>query len=265
MLSYDSLLAHSRERGMPSGKLRGAVREYLQVLTLKALYGRNASKGLLFLGGTALRLGHGLGRFSEDLDFDAGSLTLQSWTRLLEETGHELSRVGLSVELKTVEKGSLLTGDIRFLDVLQSYRVAAQPNEKLRVKVEANRPDYPLSAEPRLVSAYGEMVAVEFASSGLISAEKTLAFLNREQGRDVYDLFFMAGKRWVPDQRVLSARGVGPDIVSAMLARLDGLTPQVLAGLARRLEPFLFDPGQVRLVAQARQLLPGALEYLKTR
>ncbi|MEK9146231.1 MAG: nucleotidyl transferase AbiEii/AbiGii toxin family protein, partial [Elusimicrobiota bacterium] len=212
--------------------------------------------------GTALRILHGLMRFSEDLDFDADSLTLGGWTVLLEETAHELSRVGLSVQVRGVEKGSLLTGDIRFLQVLHAYHIASQPTEKLRVKVEANRPGYPLSAEPRLVSAYGEMVAVEFAASGLIFAEKLLAFLNREQGRDVYDLFFMAGKRWVPDLRVLAARGVGPDFVSRALARMETFTPQGLNGLARRLEPFLFDPAQAALVAQGRELLPGALQYL---
>ncbi|GAF99307.1 unnamed protein product, partial [marine sediment metagenome] len=87
MISYDSLVLHAKERGLPAGKLRGAAREYLQVLTLKTLYGLPKAKELVFLGGTALRMGYNHTRFSEDLDFDAASLTFREWKILLEETG----------------------------------------------------------------------------------------------------------------------------------------------------------------------------------
>jgi hypothetical protein len=263
MLSYDSLLAHTRERGMPAGKLRGAAREYLQILALKALYGQRGAQGLLFLGGTALRLGHGLPRFSEDLDFDAQALSHGEWKVLLDATGHALALQGLRVEVRAGERGTLLTGDLRCAGFLQAYRLAAAPGEKLRVKLEANRPDYPLEPEPRVVSGYGEMLPAVFAAPGLITAEKILALLNRGLGRDVYDIFFLAGKRWLPDARVLAARGVTGDVAAALLARVEALGDRRLAELARKLEPFLFEPGQARLVAQARALLPSALEYLR--
>lgn len=263
MLSYDGIISHSKERGMPPGKLRGAAREYLQVLALKALYGLSGSKNLLFLGGTALRLGYDLPRFSEDLDFDVEQLPLGKWKVLLDETAHALSRHGFSIELKTGEKGNLLTGDLRCQGFLQAYNLSENPAEKLKIKLEANRPDYPLATEPRVVSGYGEMFPVPFASPGTMFAEKILALLNRELGRDVYDIFFMSGKKWVPDTRILSA-SKAEDPAGTILSRVTTWGPAKLSGMARRLEPFLFAPEQSKLVAQACNLLPPALQYLQT-
>lgn len=261
MLSYDSLVQHCKERGMPEGKLRGAAREYLQILALKSLYALPGARGLAFLGGTALRLGFGLPRFSEDLDFDAEGLSAPEWKRLLEETAHALSRRGLSPECAASEKGSLLTGGLRFKGILQAYRLAQAPGEKLRIKLEANRPGYPLEIAPRVLSGYGEMFAAPFAAPSLMAAEKILALLNRELGRDIYDLFFMAGKKWRPDAAILSARGIS-EPAKAVAARLSSLGAKKLAGMARRLEPFLFEPEQAGLVADAERLLPPALDYL---
>ncbi|OGR60645.1 MAG: hypothetical protein A2X36_04900 [Elusimicrobia bacterium GWA2_69_24] len=247
---------------MPAGKLRGAAREYLQVLALKALYGIKGSESLLFLGGTALRLGHGLQRFSEDLIFDAEGLSLSTWKRVIEETGHRMSGLGLAVECKAGEKGSLLTGDLRFGGFLQAYRLTEDHGEKLRVKVEANRPAYRLTDEPRIVAGFGEMVAVRFASTGLIFAEKILALLGRGLGRDVYDAFFMAGKKWMPDAEVLAAGGAPGPAGKAILAKIQELGPKKLHALSARLEPFLFEPSHADLVARAPELLPPLVEYL---
>lgn len=264
MLSYDSLLIHSKERELPSGKLRAAACEYLQVLVLKALYGQREAKGLVFVGGTALRLGYDLPRFSEDLDFDAEKFSFREWKKVMQETAHILSRQGLTVEARAAEKGSLLTGDLRCEGFLQTYRLTESPAEKLRIKMEANRPGYPLMAEPRVVSGYGEMIPISFAAPGLMAAEKILCVLSRSLGRDVYDLFFMAGKKWKPDRRVLQARGVRKSVADVIVQRVEAFSSKQLKEMARRIEPFLFDPGQVNLVADAHRLLPSALEYLRS-
>ena len=69
MLELEALAAEAKQRGMPSSKMRGILREYLQVLILKELYKLPDGKKLLFTGGTYLRLVHQTKRFSEDLDF----------------------------------------------------------------------------------------------------------------------------------------------------------------------------------------------------
>lgn len=263
MLSYDSLMQQTRERGMPDGKVRAAAREYFHILTLKAIYGLPQSSALVFIGGTALRLGYNLQRFSEDLDFNVKGLSLREWKIFVEDAAHGLSRQGFSVEAKTAEKGSLLTGDLRCGGFLQSYNLTKDPKEKLKIKVEANRPDYPLKTEPRVVTGYGEMAAVPFAAPGLMAAEKILALLQRELGRDIYDIFFMAGRKWKPDRRILMAKGIQKNPADAILERVKSLGQKRLSDMARRLEPFLFEYEQAKLVADAHRLLPSALEYLE--
>ncbi len=46
-----------------------SLREIMQEITLAGLYRANFFKHAAFYGGTALRIFHGLNRFSEDLDF----------------------------------------------------------------------------------------------------------------------------------------------------------------------------------------------------
>ena len=166
MLSSDSLIACSKERGMPEGKLRGAAREYVQVLAMKALCQQPLVGDLVFLGGTALRLGYALPRFSEDLDFDARSLTGAQWKARLDGAAHELARTGLKPELRCSERGSLLAGEMRFAGFLQAYGLSPVRTEKLCVKFEANRPGYALEAEPRVIAGYGEMFPAPFAQPG---------------------------------------------------------------------------------------------------
>ncbi len=173
-----------------------------------------------------------------------------------------LSLQGLSLEMRASEKGSLLSGDLRFQGALQSYKIAENKNEKLKIKLEANRPRYPVAIEPRVISGYGEMFPAPFAASNLIMAEKILALLNRELGRDVYDLFFMAGKKWRPDVRILAGNGVTGEPQDVILSRLKFFESAKLSAMAKRLEPFLFKPEQANLVAKALILLPDALEYL---
>jgi predicted nucleotidyltransferase component of viral defense system len=262
MLSPEALSRHAAERGMPSGKVRGAVREYLQTLILKGIYSQSRSDGLLFLGGTALRLGHALPRFSEDLDFDASSVSSAEWRRIQESAAHQLASIGIEAEVRTKEKGRLLTGEMRFTGFLQYYGTGAAKGEKLVIKLEANRPRWRMTVEPRVVSGYGEMFPVRFASPGLLFAEKIGALRERRQGRDVYDVLFMAGKKWLPDPAVLKARGAGSSPSKAVLDRVRSWDARELARMARSLEPFLFEPSGAAMVERAHDLLPPALEYL---
>ena len=90
MLTYESLLEQAKSRGMPHTKIRGVLREYLQILILKELYKAELGRKLYFTGGTYLRLVHSLKRFSEDLDFNTNTITKQEFEGLLKKVKNEL-------------------------------------------------------------------------------------------------------------------------------------------------------------------------------
>ncbi len=55
--------------GRPAEENLNRLRQFLQIVLLKILHESANGASLAFTGGTALRLLHGLQRFSEDLDF----------------------------------------------------------------------------------------------------------------------------------------------------------------------------------------------------
>src|SRR3990167_5165991 len=97
--NFNQILEQARENGMPAEKKRGILREYLQVKFLAWLYSRPAAKKLSFVGGTALRIIHGIDRFSEDLDFDNLGLTRPELSDLVGKTAQEFKRENIEVEV----------------------------------------------------------------------------------------------------------------------------------------------------------------------
>ena len=72
--------------------LQAQERDYIQHLFLSVLYGR--SQGLLFKGGTALRVLHRSPRYSEDLDFNS-TLDLADTKALFRQAMADLARFGV--------------------------------------------------------------------------------------------------------------------------------------------------------------------------
>ena len=74
------------------------VREYLQKYVLFILYGKKYLRELVFTGGTALRVIHGLKRFSEDLDFSLYKKAKEyDFVKLLNALERELELSGYTV------------------------------------------------------------------------------------------------------------------------------------------------------------------------
>lgn len=77
-----------------------AIREILQELILAGLWRGKFFEHAAFYGGTALRILHGLDRFSEDLDFTLTSSKSFEWTRYTSPVISELRGYGFDVEMK---------------------------------------------------------------------------------------------------------------------------------------------------------------------
>ena len=123
MLSYDALLEQARIRGMPGTKLRGILREYLQVLILKEIVRTPTGKKLYFTGGTYLRLARNLKRFSEDLDFNTAKITRKEFEGLLKKIVVELKRSGLHSRVVFDHWGNLYTAKLIFPEAENNYTV----------------------------------------------------------------------------------------------------------------------------------------------
>ena len=94
---------------------RNQLREYLRDVFLRTLFEENLLHKLVFHGGTALRIIHGLARFSEDLDFHLKtsdrSFELASHLPLLKKRFKEK---GYDVTLTTPSTGHVQSSLVKF-------------------------------------------------------------------------------------------------------------------------------------------------------
>ena len=99
-------------------ELNQAFREIMQEITLAGLYRSSFFEKGAFYGGTALRIFHGLDRFSEDLDFTLlDSHEDFSLANYLNAVENEFFSLGIKVSIKEKEKSTQTNIESAFLNV----------------------------------------------------------------------------------------------------------------------------------------------------
>jgi len=188
MIDRETLIRIAKFTGM---KPFQQEKHYIQLLILRSIYSF-VSRELVFKGGTALSLFHGLNRFSEDLDF-----TLKesfNFKDLVSEISKDLEAFGVRNNVKIIEdnpssfsfrigaEGPLFTKEIERCFV----RVEISKREEVVREVEVKEVN-PIYADisPFLVT----VMNVEE-----ILAEKIRALFHRAKARDLYDVWFLLQK-----------------------------------------------------------------------
>jgi hypothetical protein len=120
------------------------LRELLQWEILAALHSAEAFKEVAFVGGTCLRLVHGLHRFSEDLDFSAqkpGQLALVDWIGHVKRHLDDCDLADVEVTGKNAG-ASVASVWVKFPSLLNELGASAMPTQTLGIKLEfdANPP-----------------------------------------------------------------------------------------------------------------------------
>ena len=184
------------------GQGKNVLREYLQARILETLQRRQATRALVFQGGTALRFLHGIPRYSEDLDFtlegDVTAYDPRGWLKAIER---QFQREGYEIRVSLRQRGLVHGGWLRFARLLWEAGLSHQPTENLAVKMEVDtNPPAGAVIETRTIQRH---VTVRFRHHDRASllAGKLAAVLCRPytKGRDVYDLgWYLADRRWPP-------------------------------------------------------------------
>ncbi|AMV70865.1 nucleotidyl transferase AbiEii/AbiGii toxin family protein [Desulfuromonas carbonis] len=187
----------------------GALREIIQEVALLGLWRARFFEHAAFYGGTALRILHGLDRFSEDLDFSLlapePDFSLQRFSAALEE---EVRAFGFNLWVETVEKtvetavqSAFLKANTRSeLMVIEADQRLTQnvpPGQVLKIKVEVDTDPPPgfltitrylLLPIPFAVRCY----TLPSLFAGKMHALLCRKWKNRVKGRDWYDLVWYA-------------------------------------------------------------------------
>jgi hypothetical protein len=185
------------------------LRELLQWEIMAALHSAEAFKEVAFVGGTCLRLVHGLHRFSEDLDFSAqkpGRLPLVDWMRHVERHLGDCDLADVEVTGKTAA-ASVASVWVKFPSLLKELGASAMPTQKPGIKLEfdANPPGG--ATLERLVVSSPRLMALTVHDLPSLMAGKLHAILARPytKGRDWYDLVWYLGRRTEPNLVMLDA------------------------------------------------------------
>ncbi|MGB0165598.1 MAG: nucleotidyl transferase AbiEii/AbiGii toxin family protein [Luteibaculum sp.] len=179
-----------------------AMREIMQEITLAALTRTNFFENAAFYGGTALRVFHGLDRYSEDLDFSLLSpnlnFSLQPYFNTIES---EFSALGLSVTLQEKRKQSAIESaflksetlwqEIVLQDIIA--QIGLRSNKTLKIKLEVDRDPPPsFRTESQLLirpfSCFVNCFSLSSLFAGKLHALLFRKWKNRVKGRDWYDL-----------------------------------------------------------------------------
>jgi predicted nucleotidyltransferase component of viral defense system len=200
-----------------------AIREVVQEIALLGFWRSGFFEQAAFYGGTALRIFHGLNRFSEDLDFSL--ISEQSSFRLepaLSSVKTELAAWGLSFEAEPKSSGertgiesAFLKGNTRInllnIGIPEELNRHVQHNQKITIKLELDTTPPPLAATEIKTHLLPTPFQVRLYDLPSLFAGKLHALLFRDwksrvKGRDFYDFVWYVGRNVPVNLQHLEAR-----------------------------------------------------------
>ncbi|HOF27066.1 MAG TPA: nucleotidyl transferase AbiEii/AbiGii toxin family protein [Clostridia bacterium] len=206
----DSMMSKYPE-ATSDAEAKNAVKQALQEITLCGLGRSDFYQNAAFNGGSALRIFHGLQRFSEDLDFSIDNEKIDTFVldKYVGCINNELASLGIPATFEVDSKSGFIQrgyikGNCR--EILNCFgteevftgRVPA--NEVLKIKLEADaaalsaasyETKYLLQPYPTPVRLYDKCTLF----AGKVSAVLSRSWKSRVKGRDLYDyLFYITNK-----------------------------------------------------------------------
>ena len=220
---------------------RNAIKEIVQEVILSGLYKAGFFEYASFYGGTALRIFHGLDRFSEDLDFSlCYADPAFSFSPFINQLRSEVESYGIRVEFIIREKHMessirkmMVRGNLRelmlyfYADESIAGRMPSNEALKIKVEVDTNPPPAALYENKyRLLPSPYEVRLYDLPSmfAGKLHAVIARSWKARTKGRDLYDYLFYVSKGISVNMEHLRERL----IASGELSRSDAFTTDTL-------------------------------------
>lgn len=140
MINIEQILSYFPEQLQTTKKVH-LIREYLQFMLLNYLSNSKFAKYLCFIGGTSLRLIHGIDRFSEDLDFDNKNMSKVEFINMTDSLIKHLQNTGLKVIADDKSKDNQLMAyrrNLVFPQFLYNNGLSPFKDAKFLIKIERN-------------------------------------------------------------------------------------------------------------------------------
>ena len=243
------------------GRRLNALREYLQAFVMRSLHESEASRAVVFVGGTALRFLEDLPRFSEDLDFSQVSSDGYEPERWLRKLKRDLHLAGFDSTVRWIDRKPVQVAWVRTASLLAEAGLSGHQEQKLSIKIEIDtRPPAGAAVRRTVVTRHFTFVIGHYDLPSLM-AGKLHALLTRKypKGRDWFDLVWYRSRRppvapnvellqHALDQTQGPGRHRAGDWQRLLRTRLADLDTGVLI---RDVESFLERPADIGLLERA--------------
>lgn len=173
------------------------LKEYFQYKILDILYSGKQADKLSFIGGTNLRIIHGIGRFSEDLDFDCFKLERDDFMEMTDRVIERLTLDGIEVGADDKEKDKALNAfrrNLVFPGLMYKLGLSGHREKRFLIKVECEPHHFHYIPDKPLIQKFNVFTQIFAAPADILLSMKTGALLERQKGRDFYDFMFLSGK-----------------------------------------------------------------------
>lgn len=235
--NYPPIL-HSREKDI--------LREYLQYKILEYIFSCPESKKLCFIGWTALRIGYGNIRFSEDLDFDNRWLTEKEFEKITTVIKKKLEQEWYTVEIRHIYKWAFHC-IIKIPKILFDNNLASMEKEKVMIKIDtvAQWFDYPI--KKMLLQKFEVSTTINIVDLPQLLSYKIHALFGRHKWRDLFDIAFILANNRRPDWNILKKMGISDSqtLKSKILERIQWIS---LPAMQEDLKYFIFDSSDTRVL-----------------
>jgi predicted nucleotidyltransferase component of viral defense system len=191
---------------MSSEEKLNRVREFLQILCLKILHDKGYFNYIAFVGGTALRILHGLRRFSEDLDFSVIKKKGYAFLELISGLERELKLYNLKVETKNKSDKIVNNSFFKFPQLLNSLGISYLKSQKLSIRIEIDsNPPMGWDIQTTMINKTYIFPILHFDLPSLYATKLHACFFRKFiKGRDFYDLLWYLGKKVRPNFTLLN-------------------------------------------------------------
>lgn len=214
-----NIVKERRESGTHENALINVIKEELQYAILDFVYNHRSYSNLIMYGGTLLRIGYGLPRMSEDLDFQTGKkINFEGLKRDLISYFRDTFDIDIKIKLQTERLAGTDIITINFPDLLHKVEIKGHGMPtvlKIRFDINYFPGAFDFATESISIAKGSFVFSIRtYRISTLMASKITAVLLRTKRGigreisackpRDIYDLIWYMEKKIMPDIKYLN-------------------------------------------------------------
>lgn len=233
------------------------LKEYFLLTIPDYLSSSTYIKRLSFIGGTSLRLTKGIDRFSEDLDFDCKDYPESVFSDMVAEVINFLRRNGLKVEMKENRRRlNAFRSNLIFPGLLYELGLTNHREERFLIKLECQDQQYDYENQLTDIKGYGYFFPMPVPPLSVLCSMKIAAMLERQKGRDFYDVMFLLSQA-LPDFGYLNNK-IGISNIEQLKRKVTDVADRIdLKNKVRDFEHLLFNKNNSKRILRVKEFFEG--------